>query len=640
MNIRDSLLILVVGVLLVSCGEKQGNIPDSTPLESGLSSEQDPSESVVNRDSDLESLQGTYEDDFPGEMVESHAVVMVGKPKYPADFKHFDYVNPQAPKGGTLRQYSIGSYDSFNRYAQRGDMVVGADTHYDSLMVTSADEPRTYYPLIAQRVAYTKDFKEITFYLNEKARFQDGEPITAEDVVFSFDKFMTQGVPTFRKYFEPLVESFEALDKYRVKITLTEGNKDALFYFPSLKILPKHIWKDLDLAEPITEPVVGSSAYRIGDYEMGRFIEYVRDENYWAKDLPVNVGQNNFDIIRYDYYKDQNVAFEAFKAGEFDVYSESSSKNWATLYTGEAFDKGDIQKLTIPHEIPLGMQGYAFNTRKEIFQNRDVRAAIALAMDFEWMNKNLFYNQYTRTRSFFQNSVYEALGLPQGREKEILEEIRDQVPPQVFTEEFNPPQTDGSGNIRPQIRQALSLFNKAGWILRDQKLVNAETGEPFTFEILFYSPSFERVHKPFVENLAKMGISATLNMVDPTQFQNRYWEKDFDMVTQNVGGVHHPDGDYSLYWHSRYADDTYNAGSIQDPAVDYLIEGIEANVLDLVELRYWGRALDRVLTWNYYLIPQWRFPYYRVAHWNKIGKPETRPKYSLGLGTWWYEANR
>ena len=637
MKTRIIFISIAVFLFLMTACSPETSQPSGMSEETNAEGIEAEETALPDRDSDLLNIEGSYEDEFPGDVVETYVLITKGKPKYPEDFKHFDYVNPDAPKKGILRSHSIGSYDSFNRYAQRGDMVVGSDSIYDTLMVSSQDEPGTYYPLIAEKVIYTKDFREITFILNENARFHDGEPITADDVVFTYNQFMEEGVATFKAYYEPLVESFEALDERSVKITLFEGNKETLFDFAAFTVMPEHIWTDLDLAEPLDTPPVGSGAYIVGNYEMGKFIEWELFENYWAKDLPVNVGINNFKVQRFDYYKDENVAFEAFKAGEFDIYSESISKNWNTMYNGTNFDMGYIIKEEIPHEIPLGMSGFTFNTDIEIFKNRNVREAIAYALDFEWMNENLFYGQYERTRSYFQNSPYEALGIPQGRELEILEEIRDQLPARLFEEEFRLSETDGSGNIRPQIREALQLFETAGWVLRDQKLVNSETGEPFSFEIIFYSPSYERVIKPLQENLAKMGIDVTLSMLDPTQYQNRVWDKDYEMIIGRVGGTHHPDSNYSLYWHSKYADETYNTATVRNPAVDYLLEGIEANQENIAELRYWGRALDRVLTWEYYQIPWWRLSKFRIAYWNKFSSPELRPKYALGTDTWWLD---
>ena len=436
----------------------------------------------------------------------SYMIGMRGEPKYPADFTHFEYVNPDAPKGGTLVLHSIGTYDTFHRYAQRGNAAVGSGELYDTLLVASEDEVEMYYGLIAEKVEYPADYTWIIFHLNPAARFQDGQPITADDVVFSFHKFFDEGVPQFKQYYKNVAQ-VEAIDPQRVKFTLSEGNKELLISLGGLRILPKHYWQDKDFSQPSTEVPVGSGPLTISDYKIGEYVIYKRLDDYWAKDLPVMKGQMNFDQIRYDYYRDETVAFEAFKAGEYDFRQESIAKNWATQYTGPQFDEGEIIKEEIPHEIPVGMQCLAFNVQRPFFQDRRVRMALNYALDFEWMNKNLFYDQYTRTRSFFQNTDYEAKSVPGEDELKILEPFRGKIPEEVFTREYNPPVTDGSGNIRPQLREALSLLKEAGWEIQDKKLVNLETGQPFEFELLLYSPSMERIAIPIQKNLERMGIT-------------------------------------------------------------------------------------------------------------------------------------
>ena len=403
-------------------------------------------------------------------IIVSHAITLRGEPKYAAGFTHFDYVNPQAPKGGTLTLNSIGTYDNFHRFAQRGLAAAGSESFfYDTLMVASDDEVEVYYGLIAKKLEYPEDFKWIIFHINPKARHQDGRPITAEDVVFSFNKFVDQGVPQFKQYYKN-VAAVVALDRYRVKFSLQEGDKEMLISLGSLTILPSHYWESRDFTEPLTEIPLGSGAYTVKDYKIGQYIVYERLKNYWAMDIPVNKGQLNFDYIRYDYYRDQTVAFEAFKAGEYDLRQENISKNWATLYTGSAFDAGYIVKEEIKHDIPQGMQAFVFNIQRPIFADPRVRMALNYALDFEWMNKNLFYNQYTRTRSYFQNTKYAATGLPGKEELKILEPLRGRIPDEVFNKEYQPPVTDGSGNIRSQVRSALRLLKEAGWEIKNKKL--------------------------------------------------------------------------------------------------------------------------------------------------------------------------
>jgi microcin C transport system substrate-binding protein len=568
----------------------------------------------------------------------SHALALHGQPKYPAGFKHFDYVNPNAPKGGTLVSYAIGTYDNFNRYAQRGLAAVGSTAFYDTLMTASEDEIQVYYGLIAEKVEYPEDYGWILFHLNPKARFQDGKQITAEDVVFSFNKFLTQGVPQFKQYYAKVAKA-EALDARRVRFTLKEPDKELAISLAGLSILPKHYWESRKFSEPLTEIPVGSGAYTVSDYRIGQYVIYKRLPDYWGRDLPVTKGQLNFDFLRYDYYKDETVALEAFKAGEYDLRVESVAKYWATLYTGPAFDAGYIVKEEISHQIPQGMQALVFNVQRPIFQDRRVRMALNYALDFQWMNKNLFYGQYTRTRSYFQNTRYEAKGLPSEQELKILEPIRGKIPPEVFTQEYKPPVTDGSGNIRPQIRAALALLKEAGWDIRDAKLTNLRTGQPMEFELLMYESTMEPIVTAVQKNMERLGITMKIRLVDTTQYVNRLRERDFDMVSGGYDANFYPSSDLKIIWRSDYIDYTWNTAGVQDPAVDYLIDGIVAHQNDDQALLYWGRALDRVLTLNQYVIPEWHLSKFREAHWDKFGRPplDKRPKYSLGDGTWWYD---
>jgi microcin C transport system substrate-binding protein len=566
--------------------------------------------------------------------IEASAIALHGVPKYKAGFKHFDYVNPKAPKGGSLTLHSIGTYDNFNRYALRGLSPAGIEGLYDTLLVASDDEIEVYYPLIAEKVQYPDDYSSITFFINPAARAQNGAPITSDDVVFSFHTFYEKGVPQFKAYYEGV--KVQALDRLRVRFTLpSKGDKELMLSLASLAILPKSFWSSRDFSEPLLTPPEGTGPYRVKDYKMGQYVTYERIKNYWAATLPVNVGKMNFDTIRYDYYRDDTVAFEAFKAGEYDFREENVAMNWATQYKGPAFDSGKIVKEEVPHEIPQPMQAFVFNIQRPLFQDRRVRMAINLALDFEWMNKNLFYNQYTRTRSYFQNTPYAATGLPSPEERKILEPIGDKIPPEVFTQEYTPPITDGTGNIRSQIRSALDLFKSAGWELRGQRLINVKTGEPLVFELLIYSPSTERIALPLQKNLERMGVEMKIRMVDTTQFTNRLRSRDYDMIAQGFGTNFYPSSNLSIVWRSNYIDSTWNSAGVQDPAVDYLIDGIIAHQNDEQALLFWGRALDRVLTWNHYVIPQWYISMFRLAYANKFDKPSVRPKYAVGLDTWW-----
>ncbi len=572
-------------------------------------------------------------------VIVSHALTMRGQPKYKAGFTHFDYVNPDAPKGGSVVMHAIGTYDNFHRYAQRGLPVAGSDTFYDTLLVGSEDETDSYYGLIAEKVEYPTDNTWIIFHLNPAARFQDGSRITAEDVVFSFNLFMEKGVPQFRQYYKP-VSKAEALDDLRVKFTLSPGDKEILLSLGSVKIMPKSFWKTRDFSEPLTEVPLGSGPFTVADYKIGQYVEYVRIPDYWATDLPVNKGRDNFARIRYDYYRDDSVALEAFKAGEYDIRSEGNASNWATLYTGRAFDEGRIVKEEIPHELPQDMIGFVFNIKRPLFSDRRVRMALNEAFDFEWMNKNLFYGQYKRTRSYFQNTPYAATGLPGPEELKILEPIRDKVPAEVFTTEYDPPVTDGSGFIRPQMRRAFALLKEAGWELRRGVLVNAATGEPMKFELLLYSPTHERVAIPLKRNLARMGIAMDIRVVDTSQFTNRLRSRDFDLIYGGFDAGTYPDSSLKIVWRSDYLDYTWNTAGVQDPAIDYLVDGIAANQQDGEALLAWGRAFDRVATWNHYIIPQWHSSIFRVAHADRFSRPATRPKYALGIDTWWIDPDK
>ena len=566
----------------------------------------------------------------------SHAITLRGEPKYPAGFRNFDYVNPSAPKGGTLVLSAIGTYDNFHRYAQRGLAVEGSTLFYDTLMRASEDEIEVYYGLIAEKVEYPDDYTWIIFHLNPRARHQDGKAITSDDVVFSFNKFFEEGVPQFKQYYTN-VSRVEALDRQRVRFTLSEGDKEMLISLAQLTVLPRHYWESRSFSEPLTQIPLGSGAYTVRDHRIGQYVVYERLKGYWGMDLPVNRGQLNFDLIRYDYYRDERVAFEAFTAGEYDLRQENVALNWATLYTGPNFDAGFIRKEEVQHEIPQGMQAFVFNTERPIFRDRRVRMALNYAMDFEWMNTNLFYGQYTRTRSYFQNTKYEAKGLPGPAELQVLEPIRDKIPPEVFTREYRPPVTDGSGTIRNEIRQALVLLKDAGWEVRDRRLVELSTGRPMEFELLLYSPTMERVAIPVQKNLERLGVSMRIRIVDTSEFTNRLRDRDFDMISGGFGASFYPSSDLKIIWRSDFVDYTWNTAGVQDPAVDYLIDGIVASQHDEEALLAWGRVLDRVLTWNHYVVPQWHISMFRVAYWDKFSRPAVRPKYTLGSGTWWHD---
>jgi microcin C transport system substrate-binding protein len=447
---------------------------------------------------------------------------------------------------------------------------------------------------------------------------------------------MTEGVPQYRQHYKGV--KAEALDGTRVKFTLPEGDKALALGLASTILLPKSFWGSRKLSDPVTEIPSGSGAYTVKDYKIGQYVVYQRLPGYWAADLPVNKGLNNFDAIRYDYYRDDTVAFEAFKAGEFDFNVESIAKNWATMYTGKQFDSLSIVKEEIPDTTPQSMQAFVFNVKKPVFADRRVREALGYALDFEWLNKNYFYNQYVRNRSYFTNTDYEAKGLPGADELAVLNPVKAKLPAEVFTKEYKPPVTDGTGNIRAQLRAALDLMKQAGWeVNKDGKLANVKTGEPMAFELLYYSATTERVVIALQKNLEKMGVTMTLRMVDTTQFTKRLRSLDYDMIWGGYGAMFYPSLDVKEVWRSDYIDSSYNTAGVQDPTIDYFVDGIVANQANEKTLLAWGRAFDRVLTWNYYVIPMWHTGSYRIAYWNKFSRPAKMPRYDLGVTTWWVD---
>ncbi|TGG91555.1 ABC transporter substrate-binding protein [Natronospirillum operosum] len=576
------------------------------------------------------------------EMIRTHALSILGEPKYDADFEHFDYVNPDAPQGGRIVFAAIGTYDNFNRYAQRGLAATGSTLFYDSLMTASSDEIRTYYPLVAQELEYASDYSEVTFFLNPDARHQDGEPLTAADIVFTFHKFMDEGVPFVRSQYAAVAD-VEALDDYTVRYTFhpDEGSRDLILRIANMPILPEHFWAERDFSEPLNEPPLGSGPYRVSRFAMGQHVEYERLEDYWARDLPAMRGTMNFDYLRYDYYRDTTVALEAFKAGEYDFRQENVARQWANDYTGRAFDRGDIVKEELPHSVPQPMQAFVFNIERDQFQDHRVRQALNYALDFEWMNRNLFFDQYERTFSYFQNTPYMAEGLPSEQELEILEPFRDQLPEAVFSEEaWRPNVTDGTGRLRAETREALGLLQEAGWELRDQRLVHSETGERFRFEMLLSSPTFERVALNIQRNVERMGIRMDIRIIDPSQFTNRLRERDFDVIANGYAANPYPSVSMQTSWHSDYIDSTWNTAGVSDPVIDALIEGIIAHQGDEDRLLAYGHAFDRVARWNFYVMPNWHSSSYMVAYWDKFDRPETRPDFDLGVSTWWYDNDR
>lgn len=565
------------------------------------------------------------------------AIAMHGEPKYGPDFKHLDYANPDAPKGGSVTYAAVGTFDSFNTLTIQG--TPGPGSSYETLTTSTLDEPFTHYGLLAETMEVPDDRSWIIFNLRKEARFHDGTPVTADDVVFSFNLLKEKGTPFFQSYFSS-VTKVEKLGDLRVKFTFASGdNRELPLITGQLPVLPEHLWKDRDITQPSLDIPEGSGPYRIAKYEAGRSVTLERVKDYWGEKLPINLGQNNFDTIRYDYYRDDGVALEAFKAGAYDMRLESSAKQWATAYEIPAVKDGRIIKEKFPTQGRNLMQGWVFNLRKPMFQDRKVREALQYAFDFEWSNKALFYGQYVRIRSYFGPSELGATGLPSPEELKILEPFRGKIPDEVFTKEYNPPKTDGSGDARANLETASKILDDAGWKIENG--VRTKDGQKLQFEILLDQPSFERITQPFIQNLAQIGVKATMRTVDPAQYQKRKDGFEFDMTVNLVSESLSPGNEQRDWWGSKSADTRggNNLGGLKDPVVDALVEKIIA-AKDRDDLIYATRALDRVLQWGFYYVPQFNAPFDRVAYWSKFSHPEKMPPYGLTFDTWWVDPEK
>lgn len=567
----------------------------------------------------------------------------LGEPKYPPDFAHFDYVNPDAPKGGSVRLWAYGSFETLNPLREAQQWAAGLGLAADSLMSGSADELYSYYPSIAMSVSVPDDLSYAIFNLNPAARWNDGEPITADDFVFAYDT-ITQHARVFLKSLYQDLTDVTAIDPLHLRVDFaTTDNRKTLGVAAGLSPMPEHYWTQAgrDVTASYLEPPVSEGAYRIVDVDPGRSVTYQRVEDWWARDLPVNVGQANFDRITYTYYRDIDVAFEAFKGGAFDFWTENRAQRWATGYDIPAVANGALIKLEAPDNSPQGIQAFLFNTRKPKFADPRVREAIGLLFDFEWTNRTLFYGQYSRIKSYFPNSSFgvQDLGPPEGREMEILEPYRDQLPERLFTEKFEPPVADGSGSIRPQQREALRLLREAGWEVRDNRLVDARTGERMTIQFLENQADAERYIQPFIENLKRAGIDASLRIVDTSQYERLTTNFDFDMLSIQYTFYPPPGPLQQSYFGSADADvqGSANYVGIKNPVVDALLAQMIATD-DLAEMEATSRALDRVLLWNHYSIPQWYLDISRNAYWDLFARPETLPVYGIGFpGAWWWD---
>ena len=585
---------------------------------------------------------------FPSHvMSDSQKIIMAtsmaefGEPLYAEEIPYYPYVNPDAPKGGKITLGAFGTYDSFNSYILKGNYPSSIGLTSDSLMTGSGDELLAAYCLIAESVEYPEDKSWVIFNLRPEAKYHDGVTITAGDFVFTLETINNHGRPFLRSFYAD-VEKAEALSNKRLKFTFNSKNSmKPLMKVAGLSPLPRHYWQNRDITKTTLEPPLASGSYRISKFDAGRSVTYERVKDYWGKDLPVNIGTANIDIIHYDYYRDMDVMFVAFTAGKIDFWNENQSKRWATGYDLPQIKSGQIIKESLPNATPQGIQAYFFNLRLAKFSDVRVREAIGLLFDFETIRRTVLFDQYTRTKTFFPNSDYGATGEPTPAEIAILTPYADTLKPEILNKAFEPSRTDGSGRIRNQIRKALRLFKSAGWNFVKGKLINGN-GEQLSIEFLIHQPSSERIIAPFIQNLKKIGIAANLRLVDTSQYENRTDNFDFDILSMKLNFFPPPGPELRSYYGTQEADvkGSANMAGIKNPVIDSLIEKIIA-AKDLETLKATTRAMDRVLLWNHYVIPQFHNDIDRVAYWNKFSRPDKKPKYSIGFpSTWWIDINK
>lgn len=575
--------------------------------------------------------------DITEQTIRSHGIAMHGEPKYAAGFDHFDYVNPKAPVGGRIRQGARGTFDSFNPWIDKGSPV--SPGSIETLMVQSQDEAFTKYCLLCEEIEYAVDRTWITFYLNEQARWHDGEPVTADDVVWSFNTLMEKGLPSYRFYYAD-VEAVEALEdrvvQFRFKNT---GNRELPLIIGDLPILPKHYWQQegRDITKTTLEPPLGSGPYRIENFDAGRYYTMERVESYWGRNLAVNKGINNFETMRIDFFRDRIPIRLALKAGEIDYYYENTAKSWATEFKIPAVESGWLVRETVEHAAPQGMQAYVMNLRRDKFSDARIRQAISLAFDFNWTNQKIFYNQYTRSESFFSNSELASSNIPEGDELDVLEPYRDQLPEEIFDQPFQVPETDGSGWSRDNLIKALGLIEQTDWKILDGKLMD-ENGRPLRIEFLLYSSSFERLILPYVANLKRLGIDMKVRVVDTGQYINRLRSFDFDMIVGGWGQSETPGNEQREYWScaSAQRSGSRNTAGLCHPVVDELIEKIVVSQTR-EELIAVTRALDRVLLWQNFIVPNWHLPADRILWWKKFSRPDTPLRNGVNISRWWVD---
>lgn len=577
-----------------------------------------------------------------GDARADHAMALGYTPKYPADFHHFDYANPDAPKGGELVLAAVGSFDRLNPYLLKGNTAAFAsEMLFETLTEASLDEPITAYGLLADDMKLADDKMSVTFHVNPKAKFNNGASVTAADVKYSFETLTSKRAhPQFALYYAD-VKAVTVLDPLTVRFDFAKRNAELHIILGQFPVFSKSWGGGKPFDQVVMDTPIGSGPYLIEDYDLGKFIRYKRSPNYWGRDLPTRRGLFNFDRVTFRYYRDTSVRLEAFKAGEFDFIAENAAKKWAKEYNGDKFKSGQIRKAELPQKNGVGIQGFIFNTRKAVFRDKRVRKAIALAFDFEWSNRNLFYMQYTRDYSYFSNTEMAAEGLPGKDEVALLEPWRAKLPAEVFGPAWRPPTTAAPHSLRANLREAKALLESAGWSIResDARLVDAG-GVPLSFEIMIPDKAFERIIAPFARNLEKLGIQCASRLVDPALFQRRRDRFEFDSIIETFGGSQNPGNELTGRFTSRAADEegSENVIGVKDPVVDFLVQKIQTYDTR-AQLLAATRALDRVLTWGEYLVPNWYIAYHRVAYYDKFGIPKTLPLYYQAeewmLRTWW-----
>ncbi len=558
--------------------------------------------------------------------------------KYSSHFTHFSYVTPNAPKGGILRKGVTGTFDTFNTFAPKGIWADGSYFLYDSLMVKSGDEPYSVYGLIAEHIEYPNDFRWVIYHLNPDARFHDGTRITASDVVFTFESLKKRGPPHY-KHLYGIINKVEAINSKTVRFSFSESPaKSLVLRLSQLRILPAHYWQkeENDLFKATMKPPLASGPYKVKDFSPGRYVAYERVKDYWAADLPINKGRHNFDIIRTDYYRDDGIALEAFKKGEFDLRIDANPRNWS-----QAYKKNNSKQTTFIQEKifnkSLGMRAFVFNLRRPVFAQRNVRKAISMALDFNWMNQHLFFGMYYQAYSLFSNSDLAATEQPSAKEKALLTPWTSELPPELFDSRWTPVETDGTGNWRKNKTLALQLLKTAGWSYKNKKILDKDN-KPLKFEILLTDPDYERFVIPFARNLRELGISATINTVDTSQYINRVRKFDFDMVIHGFYPSVTPGTELKNFWSSASADSVagQNLSGIKLDVLDSMIDkAINAESREELKLYTW--AIDRIVLWHYAVIPQWYLPYWPMVYRPGLKHPEVAPPFENGLSTWWRE---